>query len=410
MSIRRRFMLAVLAAAWVVQAGAESKALLVGISEFPQQDLSLPAVAADLESMRLAAAHLGIKPQNVKVLQNSGATAPRIKAALHGWSALDLGAEDHLLVYFSTFAFSGNGGPGLLTYNADAPLSLEDVFRRLAALRAGRVYLILDVAAAAAEILPSALHTAARGADNTLVMYPAGGGYVKVLDTAAAARGSPMTLAVTDALNKARQGCRKVDFAWLHAAVKQRAGAAAGVAAGGAAELAALPLPLVYTAQARPTPQKDFFTRLLSAARDLTMQAPAEYLRVGEQLSLVLQIPREGYLNIFSVNANDQTVALFPNRLHRDNFVRAGDFRLPTREMGFAIQAQAPLGETLVAAFLTRQAIDSYALEAADDDEVESTFTGISGVTMQALRAMSEARFDTDYLGAGLLIEIGDGG
>ena len=81
-------------------------------------------------------------------------------------------------------------------------------------------------------------------------------------------------------------------------------------------------------------------------------------LHDGEALVLTIALPRAGYLNVISINPAGVPTVLFPNQVHRDNKVEAGTFALPTPQMPFTLQATAPFGSSLVAAFLTQEPLD----------------------------------------------------
>ncbi|HNG15011.1 MAG TPA: DUF4384 domain-containing protein [Accumulibacter sp.] len=80
--------------------------------------------------------------------------------------------------------------------------------------------------------------------------------------------------------------------------------------------------------------------------------------RVGERLAISVDVPFEGYLNVLSVGPDDVPTILFPNQLHTDNRVGIGAFALPTGQMKQELKATGPQGRMLVAAFLSREALD----------------------------------------------------
>ena len=93
----------------------------------------------------------------------------------------------------------------------------------------------------------------------------------------------------------------------------------------------------------------------------LKLRAAQATLREGESLTLAMELPRDGYLNVIAIDASGEPTVLFPNRLERDNQVRAGSFTLPTAQMPFELRAAAPFGQVRVAAFLTAEPLDLYA-------------------------------------------------
>ncbi len=408
----------VLLLAWtllaVPAAFSEPKALLIGISEFPLLDLSLPSVGADMENMRLVAARLGIEQQHTKLLENSGATLARVKAAIHGWMALGLSEEDYLLCYFSTYRAAHAAEPALLAYDSGPVLTLATLREMLSRLRAGRIYLIVD-----GPLQPGSETYADTAFDwqasNVMALSPRMPSYRNAIDLTSGQRGNTMTFALRQAIDLARQRQQPVDFDWLHEVTGQVLGDLLSVDPselldiGGATALRANPLPMMTAATHEPPLQTDFYAKLVESARPMSTQTLNQQMNIGDELELALDVPEAGFLNILSIDSSDQTVALFPNRHHRDNRVEPGLFHLPTAEMDFAIQAQPPAGATSIIALLTQEPIDVFALE-GQSAEAESVFAEVSGATMHEFRKVGDvnADVDADFYGVRLEFEIVD--
>ena len=92
----------------------------------------------------------------------------------------------------------------------------------------------------------------------------------------------------------------------------------------------------------------------------LRIEANRHRYELGDELVLTIDVPHTGYLNVVNVGSQDNATVLFPNRHHRDNYVRRGVLTLPTREMRFRIQATEPTGPSLNVAFLTKERVDLY--------------------------------------------------
>ncbi|MBA3879732.1 MAG: hypothetical protein C0500_08455 [Sphingobium sp.] len=80
----------------------------------------------------------------------------------------------------------------------------------------------------------------------------------------------------------------------------------------------------------------------------------------GQELSMTLNLPSSGYLNVIAVNPDDTVTLLFPNHLQPDNRVEAGKFALPGgvtaaggQELYFPVVA--PYGKTMVVAIVTKR-------------------------------------------------------
>ena len=97
---------------------------------------------------------------------------------------------------------------------------------------------------------------------------------------------------------------------------------------------------------------------LVGEGQYFKMQAAKASYRLDETIEFSLQLPVGGYLNLVSVDAADTATVLFPNQYDEDNRVAAGEFRFPANEAGFELAAAKPLGPTLVLAFVSQQPIN----------------------------------------------------
>lgn len=95
-------------------------------------------------------------------------------------------------------------------------------------------------------------------------------------------------------------------------------------------------------------------------ANRLELKANAAVLTEGQALTLTVELPRDGWLNIVSIDAGGKATVLFPNQFQADNRVSAGPFHLPTAQMNFSFKAQQPFGRSLLAAFLSTEPLNLY--------------------------------------------------
>ena len=54
----------------------------------------------------------------------------------------------------------------------------------------------------------------------------------------------------------------------------------------------------------------------------LPLATNASTYRIGQDVQISIDVPAEGYLNVVTVDSQDNTVVLFPNRYHKDNRVQ----------------------------------------------------------------------------------------
>ncbi len=136
-----------------------------------------------------------------------------------------------------------------------------------------------------------------------------------------------------------------------------------------------------------PSPKSDTFTTNFDTLETLLHTAdPLPVVNIGkktaymqgEKLVLGIAVPQQGYLNVVSITETGETTLLFPNKYHKYNKVKAGNFFFPTAEMKFDLTAQAPFGKAYIVALLTNKAINLYQQDAKDvfkklsPDEVKS--------------------------------------
>lgn len=131
-------------------------------------------------------------------------------------------------------------------------------------------------------------------------------------------------------------------------------------------------------------------------AGGLSVQLDKTFHREGEAMVVRIDIPRAGYLNVLSVGPDDVPTVLFPNRHHPDNRVSAGSLTIPNAQMTFELKAMPPDGTTLVAAFLSREALDFYQNGDGERDgegAMQDPFARLSIVSRNQLRQLAGKSF-----------------
>ena len=98
------FLLVVLALGSAPPAGAENRALLIGVGKYPSmpQTQPLEGIDLDLEMMKKVAVIFGYAPSQTKVLFNEGATLGAVSAALDTWLTDGVRPKDSVLIYVSS--------------------------------------------------------------------------------------------------------------------------------------------------------------------------------------------------------------------------------------------------------------------------------------------------------------------
>ena len=98
---------------------------------------------------------------------------------------------------------------------------------------------------------------------------------------------------------------------------------------------------------------------LMAEPMEVRLNKPA--VRQGESITIAVQVPAAGHLNVVAIGPDGIPTVLFPNRFVKDNRVAAGLFTLPSDPPQFEIKAKPPYGPTYVAAFLSQEPMDLYA-------------------------------------------------
>lgn len=82
-------------------AGAENRALIVGVGKYTVPGADLPGIPKDVRMMRDVATWLGYAPEQIMVLQDEKATLAGLEHAIRTWLVDGVRPEDQVLFYFS---------------------------------------------------------------------------------------------------------------------------------------------------------------------------------------------------------------------------------------------------------------------------------------------------------------------
>lgn len=114
-------------------------------------------------------------------------------------------------------------------------------------------------------------------------------------------------------------------------------------------------------AAAASVPRQPFRRSIEDAANlagGLAVRLGRATYREGEPVTLSIDVPRAGHLNLVSVGPDDVATLIFPNRQQTDNRVAAGTFRIPGEPPQSPELLAKPAGVTLLAAFLSQEPLD----------------------------------------------------
>ena len=413
---------------------ARPKALLIGVADVPHNEL--PGIDLDIDNMKKVAEIMGFKPGDIKVLYNGQATYANVRQALGSWVKDGVEPQDHVLIYFS-----GHGTrvpdpePGNVG-GVDDALVLHDVERvtvnghatlknvlighefgtALAAIPSHNVLVLVDACHSGTATRNLTLGNQRLGVGSGVMKffsYPGmPTGHTRALKMHAgnenyaalsAARddefavgteqGGLFTLGVVGAIEESSRDGKHPTVADLRTAATTFIAAHTDeqsrhhpVTDGNdqliRGELALIPL------RDGQGPTWQALAALAAKGEPLTVTGTGHEVRVGQEITLEVAVPRPGYLNVITVDSQDRATVLYPNKFTSANEVKAGAFRFPTAEMNFVVRAAEPLGPSLVVAFLTDKRVNLLELGVEGRDaagRMEQTFTEVSARGTRAL-------------------------
>lgn len=432
-----------LAVTAVGTSNAAPRALLIGVGEYPElaktstTSPSLPGINIDIDNAKRVLKIMGFAPQDIRELVDASATHDRVIRELSTWVRDGVGPEDPVVIYFS------GHGTRIPDTNGDEPDGADEVLlmhdtqrvRSKEATTLDRVLtddklgeLLAQIPSRRTLVLIDACHsgTATRafdikdqflGASSGVPKYfyydgmPAGDGTVTKAaadDSAnyvalAAARddqyaiatlsGGLFTLGLYEAVSRAAKDKRSPSLAEIRDEIdkfivrKMDPERRHNPVVTGNAVLVEGGVRLVPLENGNG-PVWAEVKNLAGTGRSLGVKTSKAVYRLGEEVEITVDVPRDGHLNIVTVDSQDKATVLFPNQFHAANKVMKGTVRIPDKEMPFLLPAEEPVGPTLVAAFLTSEPIDLRALGLAGRDaggRLTEVFTDLSAAGGRAI-------------------------
>lgn len=425
-------------------AAANSRALLIGVGTYELPNNDLPGIDLDIDNMRRVAQTLGFAPEEIQVLSDDRATYAGVNSALAGWLRNGVGPSDRVLVYFS------GHGTRVPDPRPDNPAAIDDALvlhdarlariagraslknvllgrefgQALALIPSRNVLVLIDACHSGTATRSLRLGNLSLGVDSGSIKHLSYPGEPASLPTralrvnadpqnyaalsaardnefaVATSRGGLFTLGVVDAIQSAaRQGLRpSVDdlrgtvstYIESHTDEQSRHHPVTD----GNPQLIRGALSVVPVREGHG-PTWRALESLSTQGDTLQVSTPARQRAVGEEISLDVQVPHGGFLNIVAVDAEDQGTVLYPNRYSPANEVSAGAFHFPTPEMDFLLRAAAPLGPTLVVALLTEHRVNLLELGVEGRDaagKLQQAFTGVGATATRAIAVEARHR------------------
>ncbi len=122
-----------------------------------------------------------------------------------------------------------------------------------------------------------------------------------------------------------------------------------------------------------------------------TDRGKAAVYREGEEVSVMVRVSRDSYLYLYYTDANNQTYQIFPNRYHRNAWIRSGGIvTIPAPEHPFLFRVKTPFGIESIMALASRKPIPDPVLATETGGTFPKVARGLRGLEVVAKAAEKE--------------------
>lgn len=400
---------------------AADKALIIGIGSYADPAADLQGIDIDVEMMSDVAQYLGFTENNTTYLQDDEATLANVTTALKTLAS-EVNKDDRVLVYYSGHGSNKPDTNGDEADKLDESLYLYDgkhllddeLNTLLRAIPSDNMVVVFDSCHSGSAVRDIAYETGnamgikqaqqkfyggfdpehmskAVGQENKVTVKPAvpvadflnddAANPIDFLAIGAAQdsekavstyKGSMFTHSLYQAFHTARQ--KKQTITWQQLFNNARANLRMVTTdfsprIDGEKVIAAKQQPFINITQQNiadkplwaSTQQAvlkgSAVTKDISTAKTplFRINAPKS-VTIGKPVQLSVTVPSNGYLNVVAVTPEDNAIILFPNKDVQSSKVHRGKIAIPSKDRN--IPASGPIGDTLVAAFFSREAIN----------------------------------------------------
>lgn len=383
---------------------AADKALIVGVGEYENPNANLPGISKDIAMAQQLTAHLGFSQNNIKVLRDKQATRQGLREALTDL-ANTTRTNDKILIYVSSHGsntkdLNGDEEDGYdeTLYLHDGHFTDDELGKLLDKIPSENMVVLIDACHSGSgtrSLAPNSLMSnqtiqirakawniqtpskissknftveAVTGLDTAINQKPphylAFAAAQDNQSAQATSEGSMFTRAFLTSFENLRSNKTKMSWRTLYESTRNKLNQAlekydSSIAfqpnLAGNEKLADKVIQINQTPNYAPMWQETL-NSVQSARKNLIIDSPTQ-LKQGEKLSISINLPHSGYLNVISIGPNDDANLLFPNQYAQDNLVKVQTITVP--EAGkFILRANPPYGKHLVAAFLTTKPIN----------------------------------------------------
>lgn len=424
----------------ILSVNAADKALIIGVGQYADARYNLQGIDLDIINFQRTVKRLGVKEQNIKVLKNSEATVKNIQGEMRGWLS-DVGRNDKVFFYFSGHGsqkddHNNDETDGLdeflavheFSLDGDGALTDDELGQLLTGIPSDNVYVFIDACHSGtatkglnltrgsialgnrslgetrgiAKFIPySGMARAKTSATRGIgIRANSGDNYVAITATQddelaiATAKGSIFTLGIGDAITQAIAKNETITpntlvrdtTAYIHKHTDPSTRYTPALT--GNANLFDKPIQIVSTAS-----EGEYWQRLSQAASNnlnLTARSDKPSYKVNDEIKFYVNIPEKGYLNVITVDEQDNATVVFPNQFVPDNKVDKGELALDnSATLGFEFYAMEPLGKSLTLFIVTKKPLDLYGKTVEGRDENGNVIALVASLSANAMKAIS---------------------
>jgi metacaspase-1 len=144
-----------------------------------------------------------------------------------------------------------------------------------------------------------------------------------------------------------------------------------------------------------------------TSATKLNIRSSKKTLILDESMTLDIEIPQQGYLNVITVGPDDNVFVLYPNPWEKKNLLRPGTVHLPTKKMDFEIKLTEPVGKNLMLAILTTEPINLYHQSIEGRDKSGRMFSSLKELAKLAMKnSLRKNNKKPNYISGRIVVEV----
>jgi len=411
---------------------AADKALVIGVGKYLDERNNLPGIDLDIANFKRAIKRLGVKNENIKVLQDNQATTKNVRKVMKGWLS-DVNADDKVFFYFSGHGSQMDDLNGDEEDNVDEFLVMHDFIPNksgaltddelgilLKGIPSENVYAFIDACHSgtatkglsllnrslgenrgvskflkykgmpvAKQITTRGIGIRANSDDNYAALSAAQDTELAI----ATAKGSIFTLGIDHAITTAITNNKSITpnylikeaISYVHKHTSSTNRFTPNLT--GNENLFNKKIEIQVTAS-----EGEYWQRLSQAADNnssLNARSDKASYQLNDDIKFFVDIPKNGYLNVVTVDEQDNATVVFPNKFKPNNKVKKGKLPLDSRDsLGFGFYAMEPLGKSLTLFIVTEKPLNLYKKTTDGIDKNGNITAQLASLSANALKAI----------------------